>query len=128
MEDSGSDDSQTLRIATWNVNSLKVRMPHLLAWLNTRPVEIVCLQETKLTDDAFPAQELLDHGYRSVFSGQKTYNGVAILLRDGAVGVAQDVSADIPGFEDPQKRVLAVTVDGMRIVCAYFPNGQSVES
>lgn len=117
-----------LSLATWNVNSLKVRMPHLSAWLNTRPVDIVCLQETKLTDDSFPAQELLDLGYRSHFAGQKTYNGVAILLRDGRVGAGEDVATAIPEFEDPQKRLIAVTVDGMRIVCGYFPNGQSVES
>jgi exonuclease III len=81
-----------LTLATWNVNSLKVRMPHLLTWLATRPVDIVCLQETKLTDENFPRQQLLDIGYRSYFAGQKTYNGVAILVRTAALGEAQAVS------------------------------------
>jgi exodeoxyribonuclease-3 len=128
MVDSAAPDSPYVRIATWNVNSLKVRMPHLLAWLNTRPVEIVCLQETKLTDDSFPVRELRDAGYESVFTGQKTYNGVAILLRQGKTGTPSEIVRALPDFEDEQKRVLAVTVDDMRIVCTYIPNGQSVES
>ena len=117
-----------LRLATWNVNSLKVRMPHLLAWLNTRPVDIVCLQETKLADGSFPVQELADAGYRSHFAGQKTYNGVAILLRSARIGDADRVVTALPDWEDAQKRLIALTAQGLRVVCAYFPNGQSVDS
>ncbi|MCX8113912.1 MAG: exodeoxyribonuclease III [Burkholderiaceae bacterium] len=115
-------------LATWNVNSLKVRLPHLIDWLAAHPIDIVCLQETKLTDDRFPADELAKVGYRSVYAGQRTYNGVAILLRDGAVGAPTDVQINLPNFEDEQKRLLAVTLDGLRVVCAYFPNGQAVGS
>jgi exodeoxyribonuclease-3 len=117
-----------LTLATWNVNSLKVRMPHLLAWLNTRPVDIVCLQETKLADDSFPLQPLVDLGYRCHFAGQKTYNGVAILLRTARLGDAQAVVTALPDLDDPQKRLIALSVDGLRVVCAYFPNGQAVGS
>jgi exodeoxyribonuclease-3 len=117
-----------MKLATWNVNSLKVRMPHLLSWLASAGIDIVCLQETKTTDDSFPVQELLDAGYRVHFAGQKTYNGVAILLREGHAGPASDVVYALPGFDDPQKRLIAATVDGMRIVCGYFPNGQAVGS
>ena len=115
-------------LATWNVNSLKVRLPHLIDWLAAHPIDIVCLQETKLTDDRFPADELAKVGYRSVYAGQRTYNGVAILLRDGAVGAPTDLQINLPNFEDEQKRLLAVTLDGLRVVCAYFPNGQAVGS
>ncbi len=113
-----------MRLATWNVNSLKVRLPHLLEWLAANPVDVVCLQETKAEDKNFPQAELEAAGYRSVFSGQKTYNGVAILSRDAA----GDVQRGIPGFEDEQKRVLAATINGVRIVCVYIPNGQEVGS
>jgi exodeoxyribonuclease-3 len=115
-----------VRLATWNVNSLKVRLPHLLDWLAQHAVDVVCLQETKLTDDKFPAEELRAAGYASVFCGQKTYNGVAILTRAASVPAPQAVQAGIAGFVDEQKRVLAATVGGMRVVCAYFPNGQAV--
>src|SRR5450631_637591 len=125
---SASGATAAFTLATWNVNSLKVRLPHLLAWLNTRPVDIVCLQETKLTDDKFPAQVLLEAGYRSHFAGQKTYNGVAILVRSQRLGDSRVVATGLPELDDPQRRLLAVTVDGMCIVCAYFPNGQSVGS
>jgi exodeoxyribonuclease-3 len=118
----------SLTLATWNVNSLKIRLPHLLAWLNTRSVDIVCLQETKLVDDSFPVRELAEAGYRCHFSGQKTYNGVAILLRDARTGAATEVETALGSLDDPQKRLIALTVDGMRIVCAYFPNGQAVGS
>jgi exodeoxyribonuclease-3 len=117
-----------LTLATWNVNSLKVRMPHLTSWLAARPVDVVCLQETKLTDENFPRQELLDIGYHSYFAGQKTYNGVAILLRSDRLGEASAVVTALPDFEDSQKRLIAIAVDGLRIVCAYFPNGQAVGS
>jgi len=116
-----------ITVATWNVNSLKVRLPHLLDWLGRHAVDVVCLQETKLTDDRFPAAELQAAGYRSVFAGQKTYNGVAILLRD-SVAAATEVQVNLPDFDDEQKRLLAVTLDGLRIVNGYFPNGQAVGS
>jgi exodeoxyribonuclease-3 len=113
-----------MRIATWNVNSLKVRLPHLLDWLRAAQPDVVCLQETKLEDDKFPAAALEDAGYRCVFSGQKTYNGVAIVARSPL----SDVAPGIPDFADDQKRVLSATVNGTRVVCAYVPNGQSVDS
>ena len=115
-----------LTLATWNVNSLKVRLPHLLDWLGAHAPDIVCLQETKLPDDRFPATELQAAGYRSVYTGQKTYNGVAILTRRDAA--ASDVQINLPNFPDEQKRLLAVSLDGLRVVCAYVPNGQSVGS
>ena len=117
-----------LSVATWNVNSLKVRLPHLLDWLGRHAVDVVCLQETKLTDDKFPAAELQAAGYRSVFAGQKTYNGVAILLREAGNAAATDIQANLPNFADEQKRLIAVTLDGLRIVNGYFPNGQAVGS
>ena len=113
-----------MKIATWNVNSLKVRLPHLLDWLTTAQPDVVCLQETKSEDKNFPAAELNAAGYQVVFSGQKTYNGVAILAKSAL----SDVQMGIPGFEDEQKRVIAATVDGVRIVCVYIPNGQSLDS
>jgi exodeoxyribonuclease-3 len=111
-------------IATWNVNSLKVRLPHLLDWLKQRQPDVVCLQETKTEDAKFPADDIRAAGYEVVFSGQKTYNGVAILSRHPLT----DVQAGIPGFADEQKRVIAATIDGVRVVCAYVPNGQAVDS
>lgn len=115
-----------MRIATWNVNSLNIRLPHVVDWLGRNPVDVLALQETKLTDDKFPAAELAAAGYVAHFIGQKTYNGVALLVRQGADAV--DVVADIPGFEDDQKRVISGTVGGVRVVCVYVPNGQSVGS
>jgi len=117
-----------LTLATWNVNSLKVRLQHLLDWLGTHAADVVCLQETKLPDDKFPAAALQEAGYESVFSGQKTYNGVAILTRRATVGAATDVQANLPNFQDEQKRLIAATVAGVRVVCCYFPNGQAVGS
>lgn len=113
-----------MKLATWNVNSLKVRLPHLLQWLAASTPDVVCLQETKQQDADFPHAELLAAGYHSVFSGQKTYNGVAILSRTPI----SDVRYGIPNFEDEQKRVIAATIDGVRIVCVYIPNGQEVGS
>ena len=113
-----------MKLATWNVNSLKVRLPHLLDWLQSAAPDVVCLQETKQTDDVFPAEALRVAGYESAFSGQKTYNGVALLSRS-PIG---DVQTGIPGFADEQKRVLAATVDGVRVICVYIPNGQSLDS
>jgi exodeoxyribonuclease III len=113
-----------MRLATWNVNSLKVRLPHLLEWLAANPVEVVCLQETKQQDADFPQAELQAAGYHSAFSGQKTYNGVALLSREPI----SDVQFGIPDFDDEQKRVIAATVSGVRVVCVYVPNGQAVDS
>jgi len=114
-----------MKIATWNVNSLKVRLGHVLDWLAQSGVDVVCLQELKLTDDKFPTAELAAAGFASVFTGQKTYNGVAILVRDTLPIDNATVSKNIPGFEDPQQRVIAATVAGRRIISAYFPNGQA---
>lgn len=115
-----------MQIATWNVNSLKIRLPHVLDWLQRNPVDVLALQETKLTDDKFPVAELEAIGYVASFTGQKTYNGVALLTKRAMP--ATDVVLDLPGFEDDQKRVITATVDGVRIVCVYVPNGQSVDS
>ena len=113
-----------MKLATWNVNSLKVRLPHVLQWLADNPVDVLCLQETKLTDDKFPVAEIEAAGYQVVFSGQKTYNGVAILSKLPI----SDVVKNNPLYEDAQQRILAATIDGVRVVCAYVPNGQSVDS
>ena len=113
-----------MRLATWNVNSLKVRLPHVLDWLEKNPVEVLCLQETKQQDADFPQAELLAAGYHAAFSGQKTYNGVAILSRVPL----EEVQAGIPNFDDEQKRVIAATINGIRVVCVYIPNGQAVDS
>lgn len=111
-----------MKIATWNVNSLKVRLPHVLDWLAANQADVLCLQETKMEDKVFPYAELGAAGYHAAHNGQKTYNGVAILAR----AKLEDVRCDIPDFADEQKRVIAATVDGVRIVCAYMPNGQAV--
>ena len=113
-----------MKLATWNVNSLKVRLPHLLDWLRTMQPDVVCLQETKTEDANFPLTEIEAAGYRAVFCGQKSYNGVAIL----AHSVPTDVQHGIPNFPDDPKRLIAATVGDTRIVCAYAPNGQSLES
>ncbi len=113
-----------MRLATWNVNSLKVRLGHLTDWLAQAKPDAICLQETKLEDGKFPAAELEASGYRASFSGQKTYNGVAIVSRH-PLG---EVSIGIPGFADEQKRVIAATLDNLRVVCLYAPNGQAVGS
>ena len=113
-----------MKLATWNVNSLKVRLPQVLDWLAANPVDVLCLQETKQQDADFPKEELQSAGYHSVYSGQKTYNGVAILSREAA----RDVQMGIPGFEDEQKRVIAATFGDIRVVDVYIPNGQSVDS
>jgi len=113
-----------MKLATWNVNSLKVRLPQVLDWLSHHQPDALCLQELKQEDRNFPLAEIEAMGYRACYAGQKTYNGVAILSRKEAV----DVVSGIPGYADEQKRVLAATVDGVRIVCIYVPNGESVES
>jgi exodeoxyribonuclease-3 len=113
-----------MKIATWNVNSLNVRLPHVLDWLARQQPDALCVQETKLEDAKFPADELRAAGYHVACSGQKTYNGVAILAR----APLADVLPGIPGFADEQKRVVAATIGNTRLVCAYFPNGQSPDS
>ena len=113
-----------MKIASWNVNSLNVRLPHLEQWLTAFAPDVVGLQETKLEDPRFPDTALAGLGYRSVFAGQKTYNGVAILSREPAT----EVQVGIPGFEDEQKRVIAATVGGVRIVNLYVVNGQDVDT
>jgi exodeoxyribonuclease III len=111
-----------MKIATWNVNSLKVRLPHLLDWLAASSPDVVCLQELKLEDGNFPAAAIEAAGYHCAFSGQKTYNGVAILARSPLASI----QPGIPGLEDEQKRVLTATVGDVRVVSAYVPNGQAV--
>ncbi|MBI5258449.1 MAG: exodeoxyribonuclease III [Burkholderiales bacterium] len=113
-----------MKLATWNVNSLAVRLPQLLAWLATEQPDVLVLQETKLTDDKFPQAELAAAGWHSAWFGQRTYNGVALLSRTPAEGVVKN----IPGFDDEQARVIAGTVHGVRVVGAYFPNGQAPDS
>ena len=110
-----------MKLATWNINSLAVRLPQLIDWLAANPVDAIVLQETKLTDDKFPHAELQALGWRVHWFGQKTYNGVALLSRNEA----SDVVKNIPGSTDPQARVISATVDGIRIVGAYVPNGQA---
>jgi exodeoxyribonuclease-3 len=112
-----------MKIASWNVNSLNVRLPHLQRWLDGAKPDVVGLQETKLEDHRFPDAALAELGYRSVFHGQKTYNGVALLARDRSL---DEVQVAIPGFEDAQARAIAATVDGVRIVNLYVVNGQDI--
>ena len=137
---------ESVRIAAWNVNSLKVRLPHVLKWLKdqeraNKPIDALCLQELKLTDDKYPHKELEEAGYISIAAGQKTYNGVAIIVRRAALApIATDYETtflkpirNIPGTTDEQQRILAATIcfKGMqpiRLVSAYFPNGQSPDS
>jgi len=113
-----------MKIATWNVNSLNVRLPHVLEWLSANKPDVLVLQEIKQVTEAFPADALAEIGYLSIASGQKTYNGVAVISKEAPV----DPVTDFPGFEDPQRRVLAVTVNGVRVVNLYVPNGQAVGS
>jgi exodeoxyribonuclease-3 len=138
--------TESIRIAAWNVNSLKVRLPQVLKWLQDQekakqPIDTLCLQELKLTDDKYPHRELEEAGYLSLAAGQKTYNGVAIIVRKSALApIASDASTtflkpirNIPGNTDEQQRILAATIPfvGMqpiRLISAYFPNGQSPES
>jgi exodeoxyribonuclease-3 len=138
--------TDSIRIAAWNVNSLKVRLPHVLRWLQdqekkNQPIDALCLQELKLTDDKYPHQELEAAGYLSIAAGQKTYNGVAIIVRKAALAaIASDAATtflkpirNIPGNDDEQQRILAATIPfagtkPIRLVSAYFPNGQSPDS
>lgn len=113
-----------MKIATWNVNSLKVRLPHVLKWLASASPDVLVLQEIKQIADAFAVDAFSEIGYQSVASGQKTYNGVAVIGREPST----DIVTDFPGFEDPQRRILAATIDGVRVVNLYVPNGNSVGS
>jgi exodeoxyribonuclease-3 len=114
-----------VRIATWNVNSIRVRLPQLLDWLAAAQPDVVALQEIKCVDERFPHDELRAAGYAAAVSGQPSYNGVALLSRRGA---PVDLVVDLPGMDDPQRRVIAATVGGVRVVGLYCPNGQSVGS
>jgi len=113
-----------MKLATWNVNSLKVRLPHLVDWLAAAQPDVICLQETKLEDGKFPQTEIEATGFQAAWSGQKTYNGVALLARSAP----RDIVTAIPGFADEQKRVVAATVGDLRVVCLYAPNGQAIDS
>ena len=110
-----------MQLATWNINSLTVRLPQVLDWLVANPVDVLVLQEIKMTDDKFPRAELAAAGYQAQVFGQKTYNGVALLSRLAA----DDVVRNIPGFDDDMARVISATVQGTRVIGAYFPNGQA---
>jgi exodeoxyribonuclease III len=115
-----------MKLASWNVNSLSVRLPRLLDWLAANSPDVVCLQETKLEDAKFPVAPIDAAGYTAHYAGQRTYNGVAILVRHSLE--ATDVIAGVEDFVDEQKRLIAATVGDIRIVCAYVPNGQTVDS
>ena len=113
-----------MKIATWNVNSMKVRLPHVLEWLAAHQPDVLVLQEIKQITEAFPSDALAAAGYQSIANGQKTYNGVAVISRKQA----SDAVLELPNFDDPQRRVLAATVDGIRVVDLYIPNGSEVGS
>jgi len=113
-----------MRIATWNINSMKVRLPHVLEWLSAHQPDVLVLQEIKQVSEAFPSDELQAAGYQSLANGQKTYNGVAVVSRSAPTGAV----TELPGLDDPQRRVLATTIDGVRVVNLYVPNGQAVGS
>jgi exodeoxyribonuclease-3 len=113
-----------MKIATWNVNSLNVRLPQVLTWLAETQPDVLALQETKLIDEKFPVAEIAAAGYQAVYAGQKTYNGVAILSKLPAA----DVVKDIPGLDDAQRRVVGGAYAGIRVLNLYVPNGESVES
>ena len=124
-----TDSLKPVKLATWNVNSLSVRLPQLIDWLAANPVDALVLQETKLTDDKFPHADLEAAGYQSQWFGQKTYNGVALLTR----AHSGEIVRNIPGFSDEQARVIAGTVPdvslgSVRVIGAYFPNGQAPDS
>ncbi len=113
-----------LKLASWNVNSLKVRLDQVLDWLESTQVDVLALQETKLLDENFPAAAFIEKGYHLVYSGQKTYNGVAIISRYPI----SDIITDISDLDDPQRRILAVTISGIRLINLYVPNGSELTS
>ena len=112
------------KIASWNVNSLKVRLGHVLDWLAAEKPDVFALQETKTVDENFPVEQIEAAGYRAAFAGQKTYNGVATL----SLAPGEEIATDLPGLDDPQRRILASTIDGVRVLNVYVPNGQEVGS
>lgn len=138
--------NSSIRLAAWNVNSIKVRLPHVIAWLESQekaqsPIDALCLQELKLTDDKYPHHELEQAGYLSLTNGQKTYNGVAILVRKASLSAMSTdpqttflkASKNIPNFTDEQQRIVAATISfketqAIRIISAYVPNGQDPAS
>ncbi len=113
-----------MKIATWNVNSMNVRLPHVLEWLQSHDPDVLVLQEIKQLTEKFPTDALAEAGYQSLASGQKTYNGVAVISKEPA----SDPVTDFPGFEDPQRRVLATTIGDTRVIDLYVPNGSEVGS
>lgn len=113
-----------MKIATWNVNSLKVRLQQVIDWLNLNQPDILCLQETKLQDEFFPVDAIAQAGYRTIYIGQKTYNGVALLSKE----TGEDICTALPSFDDMQKRLIAATYGDLRVICAYVPNGEHVDS
>jgi len=113
-----------VRIATWNINSLRVRLDHVCTWLQSTQPDLLALQETKAKDDDFPFEAFEEIGYRALFSGQPTYNGVALIARQ----IGQETATELDGFDDPQRRVLAATYDNLRVMNLYVPNGQTVDS
>lgn len=119
---------QEIKLASWNVNSLKVRLEHVLNWLETSEVDLLGLQELKLTDDAFPVEAIEAAGYGAVFAGQKTYNGVAILYKKATMPEPTDVLVNLPSYEDEQRRVIGATFNDLRFISAYCVNGSEVGS
>lgn len=113
-----------MKIASWNVNSLKVRLPHVLDWLESADPDVLALQETKLLDENFPKEEIEATGYNVSYAGQKTYNGVAIISKKPC----EDIVTDVPNLDDPQRRIMAATIDGVRILNLYVVNGAELES
>ena len=113
-----------MKIATWNVNSMNVRLPHVLEWLQSHEPDVLVLQEIKQLTEKFPGDALAEAGYQSLASGQKTYNGVAVISKEAA----NDPVTDFPGFEDPQRRILATTIGDTRVIDLYVPNGSEVGS
>ena len=112
------------KIATWNVNSINVRLPHILQWLESEKADVLAIQETKCIDEKFPVDEINEAGYQVVFSGQKTYNGMAVL----SLSKGDDVVTDVPDLDDPQRRILGITINSVRILNLYIPNGAGLDS
>lgn len=124
-----------MRVATWNVNSLRVRLPHLLEWLKQKDIDVCGLQETKLIDEKFPRDDIESAGYHVVFAGQPTYNGVAIVAKKERFQAPKDVSINLPDYPDPQVRLIGATLAPIasgektfRFLSAYVPNGSEVGS
>src|SRR3990167_3742549 len=113
-----------IKLGSWNVNSLKIRLEHVLNWMDEKQIDILALQETKLPDEQFPSSAFCERGYQVIFSGQKSYNGVAVISRFPIT----EVQKTIPDLEDPQKRILAVSFDQFRLINLYVPNGSMVNS